>query len=648
MPCLAPVSYKKFPRHFLFLQGGIGGGAFLFLLALCWGIIAAGGMARPSLGQEAEDPVTRTYALAMHGTPQLPDNFTHLGYVNPNAPKGGSLRLAATGSFDDLNGFIIKGNPAPGLGLIYNSLTFSSPDEPFTQYGDLAEVIEIPKSRRWVAFELRADARWHDGTPITADDVVWSFYTLRDQGNPSFRTYWAGISEASAQGPRRVVFRFKDGTNAELPLIIGGLTILPKHYWQGRDFSSPSLEPPLGSGPYKIANFEAGRRISYERVEDFWGKDLPLYRGRWNFNTISFDVYLDELVLVEAFKKGEYDLRVENSAKNWATAYEDIGAVKDGHIIRQIFTYNKPGSLQGFTYNLRRPLFQNPKIRQALAYAFDFEWMNKTLFFNAYQRSRSYFEGSELAATGLPEGEELSYLQQWQGRIPNAVFNEAYAPPSSDGSGQDRKNFREALRLLKEAGWNLVDGKLRDQNGQEFRFEILNSAQTSATWERILQPFVQNLQRMGIQATIRNLEQNQYIERLRAFDFDMVIDVVGNSHSPGNEQTSMWGSLAADQPGSSNLAGVKDPAIDEMIAALIAAPDRKSLVLRTRALDRVLQFGYYMLPHWNFNGVRMAYWNKFGLPARGPAYSPPASSDSWWIDPQKQQNLPGGVRAKAP
>jgi len=594
--------------------------------------IAALVLAGPSLAGAAE-PV-KGHGIAMHGDLRYGPDFGHFDYVNPDAPKGGAARLADTGSFDNLNPFIIRGEAAAGLGLTYDTLTVQSADEPFAEYGLLAETIESPADRSWVQFTLRGGARWHDGRPITADDLLFSFHTLRDKGAPFYRFYYASVERTERIDARTVRFVFQPGDNRELPLILGQLPVLPKHYWEDREFDRTTLEPPLGSGPYRIRSFEAGRRIVYERVADYWGRDLAVNRGRHNFDVISYDYYRDRTVQLEAFKAGEFDYRAENSAKNWATAY-DIPAVRNGLLTLAEIPHDRPAGMQGFVYNTRRALFADRRVREALAYAFDFEWSNRNLFHGQYKRTRSYFDNSELAATGLPGPEELAILEPFRGRIPDEAFHREYNPPATDGSGRIRDNLREGDRLLKEAGWIIRDGKLvHGETGRPFAFTI---TLVSPDFERIALPFARNLQRLGVEARVRTVDTAQYLRLLENFDYDMITFPFGQSASPGNEQRLYWGSAAAEQPGSRNFAGIKDPAIDELIELLIAAPDRQSLIVRTRALDRVLQWGFYVIPQFHLDYDRIAYWNLFGRPEVTPRQG--AQFDAWWIDPDRARAI---------
>ncbi len=582
----------------------------------------------------AQESVAAVHALAMHGEPKYGPEFKHFDYVNPEAPKGGEIRQFATGSYDSFNPYIIKGDPGPSSSI--ETLLTSSDDEAFTEYGLLAESIEVPEDRAWVVFNLRPEARWHDGRPVSADDVVFSFGILKEKGLPFFRAYYANVEKAEKLGERRIKFSFGGGVNRELPLIMGQLPVLPKHYWEGREFDNTTLEPPLASGPYKVDSFEAGRSITLRRVADYWGKDLPVNAGRNNWDVIHFEYYRDETVALEAFKAGRYDFRSENTAKVWATGY-DFPAIRDGRVIKEEIPNELPTGMQCFAYNTRRDIFKDPKVRQALAYAFDFEWTNKALFYGQYTRTESYFSNSELASSGLPQHEELEILERYRDRVPEEVFTTEYHPPKTDGSGNLRANLRKGAELLDQAGWEVVDGKRTHKgSGQILNFEILLA---NPAFERIAQPFVQNLARLGVAARIRTVEAAQYQNRMDDFDFDMTVEGFGQSLSPGNEQREFWGSQVADVPGSRNTIGIKDPVIDALIDLVIAAPDRQSLIDRTHALDRVLLWWHYVIPHYHIRAFRVAYWNMFGRPKVTPKYA--LGLDTWWIDREKLAALSG-------
>ena len=611
-------------------------------------------------GAAGQERVRVTHAMAMHGEPKYGPALKHFDYVNPDAPKGGEVRLGVQGTFDSFNPYIIKG--VPGAGSAIESLTVSSADEAFTEYGLIAETIEWPDDRSWVTFTLREEARWHDGKPITADDVMFSFETLKAKGRPSFRFYYGSIEKAEKLGPRRVRFDFGaendreasqtarqpsilpaecrdrfasgDRINRELPLIAGQLPILPKHYWEGRDFEKTTLEPPLGSGPYRIVDFDPGRYIVVERVDDYWGRDLAVNRGQYNFDRIRYDYYRDPTVIRLALKAGQIDYREENQAKAWALDY-DVPRVHEGWLKLEEVPHQRPTGMQAFVINNRRPVFADARVRRALAYAFDFEWSNRNLFFSQYARTESYFSNSELASSGLPEGEERDILDCFRGRIPDEVSSEVYAAPATDGSGWPRDNLREAFALLAEAGWVVRDSKLVNaETGVGMDFEILL---VSPAFERIVLPFKRNLGRLGIDVRVRLVDRSQYINRLREFDFDVIVASWGQSDSPGNEQRDFWGSAAANSPGGRNYAGINDPVGDELIELIISAPDRESLISRTRALDRVLLWGHYVIPQWHARNQRIAYWNKFSRPALTPRNG--TSLSYWWIDAVKASAL---------
>jgi microcin C transport system substrate-binding protein len=584
----------------------------------------------------AEKIVTPVHALAMHGKPKYGPDFKHFDYVNPHAPKGGDVRLYAIGTFDNLNSFTLKGISAVGLGSLYDTLLTQSFDEAFTEYGLLAESIEVPQDRSWVAFTLRKEARWHDGKPITVEDVIFTLKMLKTKGHPFYRAYYANVAGAEKIGERKVKFTFSGGENRELPLITGQLPILPKHYWESRSFEKTTLKPPLGSGPYKIKSFHPGRTITYTRVMDYWGKDLPVNRGRHNFDTIRYDYYRDSTVALQAFKAGEYDFRQENSSKDWATAY-NVPAVHGGLIKKELVSHERPTGMQAFIFNIRRPFFRDRRVREALTYAFDFEWANQNLFYGQYTRTTSYFSNSELASRGLLSREELTILEPFRGKIPEEVFTKEYRPPSTLGEGRIRANLRQALKLLKEAGWVFRKRKLVDKKtGEPFSFEILLH---QPSWERISLPFAKNLERLGIDARVRTVDAAQYQKRVEVFDYDMVVDVFPQSLSPGNEQRDLWSSAAADEMGSRNTIGIKDPTADALIDLVISAHDRESLVYRTRALDRVLLWGHYLIPHWHIRSFRVAYWDIFDRPEVTPKYT--LGFDTWWVDPRKEAALKG-------
>ncbi|HJO72929.1 MAG: extracellular solute-binding protein [Rhodospirillales bacterium] len=622
--------------------------------ALALAFVLSAVVASPDAGAEAVKP---RHAIAMHGTPKYGPDFKHFDYVNPEAPKGGAARYAAIGTFDNLNPFILKGHWVAGAGALFETLTTRAQDEAFTNYGLLAESIEMPDDRSWVAFTLRKEARWHDGRPMTPEDVIFSLDVLKNKGHPRYRFYYANVAKAEKVGPRKVRFTFSgpentlgprpvaagpgceftlsSSVNRELPLIVGEMAILPRHYWQGKDFTKTTLDPGiLGSGPYRIKSFEPGRTVVYERDRNYWGADLPVNRGSNNFDIIRYDYYRDSTVALEAFKAGAYDFRMENTSKSWATAY-DSPAVKAGLIKKEEIRHELGTGMQAFVFNTRQPIFRDRRVRQALAYAFDFEWTNKNLFYGQYTRTASYFSNTELASRGKPGPEELKILECFRGRIADEVFSRQYKVPASDGSGNIRRNLRAALRLLGQAGWVVKDGKLvSKKTGQRLSFEILLN---QPIWERIALPFKRNLAKLGVEAKIRTVDTAQYQKRTEKFDFDMIVDVFGQSLSPGNEQRDLWGSISADREGGRNTIGIKDPVIDQLTDLVIAAPDRENLIARTRALDRVLLWGYYVIPHWHIRTFRVAAWDKFGRPKETPKYG--LGLGTWWVDAAKAASL---------
>ena len=599
------------------------------LLALGAGLSALPATARAATpaGGGAPGTLVRTHALSLLDEPALPRDFTHFPWVNPQAPKGGEIALTALGSFDSFNPFILRGTAAVGISNVYDQLLVRNADEQTAEYGHLVESIELPADRKGVAFELREAARWHDGRPVTAEDVVWTFNALRTQGRPFYRAYWADVTEAVAEGTKRVVFRFANNENRELALILGDMMVLPKHVWEGRDFTRPSLDVPIGSGPYRIERFEPNRSVVYRRVADWWGRDLPTARGQHNFDVIRYEYFRDNTVAFEAFKAGQIDFRSENVARDWATGY-DFPATRRNLVLRDEIRHEIPTGMQGFAMNLRRPLFQNAQVRRALIEVFDFEWMNANLFYGAYARTNSFFSNSDFAATGLPQEREREILEGFRGRIPDTVFTEEHRLPVTDGSGNNREGARRALDLLRQAGWTIRDRRLTNAQGQRFEFEILLS---SASFERVALPYTQWLERLGITARVRTVDPAQYQVRMDAFDYDMTVDVIGQGFSPGNEQRDYFTCQKARENGSQNIAGFCDPAIDALVEMVIAAPDRAELVARTRALDRVLQHGNYLIPNWHSRTFRIAFWDRFGRTPRNPRYGL-GFPTGWWID----------------
>jgi len=596
----------------------------LRVLAFCIAVVCA----------SAAQAQNAQFGIALHGDPKYPANFTHFDYVNPDAPKGGDLHLSALGTFDTVNPYTLKGVSAEGAPMVFETLMSGSLDEAFTQYGWVAETVTVAPDRTWVSYKLRPEAKFQDGSPITPEDVIFSFEVLRDKGHPFYRSYYKDVAKAEKTGPREVRFTFRDATNSELPLIMGQLPILSKRSLEGKDFAATTLEAMVGSGPYKIESLTPGRTITYVRVKDWWAKDLPVNKGRFNFDRITYDYYRDATVAVEAFFAGRYDFRQENIAKNWALNY-NTPAVQQGLIKRQEIKNELPAGMQAFVFNMRRPLFQDRRVREALNYAFDFEWSNKNFAYNSYKRTASYFENSELAAKGMPSQDELKILEPYRGKEPDEVFTKEFTLPTTDGSGDNRDNLRKASELLKEAGWVLKDGILTDAQGHPFTFEIIDA---EPAFDRWIQPFLRNLERLGIKASFRVVDTSQYQNRLDNFDYDMTVSVFGQSLSPGNEQFDTWGSSKADVKGSRNLIGVKDPVVDALLEKLVHASSRQDLVTICHALDRVLLWQYYVIPHWHIGMYRIAYWDKFGQPTIAPKYGLEVV-DAWWIDASKADKI---------
>jgi microcin C transport system substrate-binding protein len=608
---------------------------------LAFVLVLAGLLAAPAW---AEDEPVRHHALSLMGEPKYKAGFDHFDFVNPDAPKGGLVRMADIGSFDSLNPVLYKGEAAARLGLVYENLMADSLDEPSTSYGLVAEWASYPPDYASVTFKLRDEARWHDGTPIKPEDVIYSL-EVNKAANPRMGLYYKNVSRAEATGPNEVTFYFDVKNNRELPMIMGQLTILPKHWWTGKDANGnqrdpmkTTLEPPLGSGPYRIKEVKPGRSISYERVEDYWGKDLAVNRGQWNYDEIRFEYYRDDTIAFESFKAGNLDYWQEISAKNWATAY-DFAAVRNGFIKRQEVPIQRTQPMQCFVLNMRRPQFQDRRVREAFNLAFNFEWANKNLFYDQYARVGSYFQGSDLAApNALPQGRELEILNEVKDGLPPEVFTEVYKNPVNENPGDIRNNLRKAVTLLKEAGWEVKNGVLTNvKSGQPMRVEFLL---VSPLFERIVQPYLANLERLGIKGTIRLVDSAQYTRRLNVFDYDIVVGNFAQSDSPGNEQRDFWGSEAADREGSRNLIGVKSPAIDKLIDHVIFAKDRAELVAASNALDRALLWSEFVVPQWYAPSVRIAYWDRYGQPKKLPGLTP-GFLQVWWFDQSLASRLPG-------
>jgi len=609
----------------------------LVLAALLLVLAAASG--------EAQEPVWR-HATSLNEEPKYPPDFKHFDYVNPDAPKGGLVRLSDTGGFDTLNPILPKGNPAPGLGLIYEPLMTSALDEVSTMYGLIADAMRYPDDFSSVTFRLRPEAKWHDGEPITPEDVVWSFNKLVEL-NPSQRFYYQHVSKAEVTGDHEVTFTFDQTGNRELPHIVGQLLVLPKHWWEGkdangkqRDIASSTLEAPLGSGPYRVDRIVPGKTISFKRVDDYWARDLPVAIGQNNFDEIRYEIFLDDTVEFEAFKADVFDWRSENSAKRWATQY-NFPAVEKGYVIKEELdnAYRDNGVMVGFIPNLRRDPFKDIRVRRALNYAFDFETLKKTLFYGQYDRIDSFFYGTKLAASGLPEGQELALLEPLKDEVPPEVFTTPYENPVGGSPEKERENLRQALALLQEAGYHLDGRKLVDKNGKQLSFELLLNGPTI---EAVALAYQSSLRKIGIDMQVRSIDTPQWINRVRSRDFDMIYTGWAQSLSPGNEQRAYWGSEAADRDNSQNYGGIKDPAVDTLVEMIVKAKDREELVAATHALDRVLMANQYVIPSYTLRLSRIARWDRFDRPAELPEYSI-GFPTVWWWDEAKAQRIRTGA-----
>jgi microcin C transport system substrate-binding protein len=590
---------------------------------------------------QTSEPVWR-HALSLFGDIKYPADFKRFDYVNPDAPKGGVARMISIGTFDNFNVAVagVKGSIAPAANLIYETLMARSQDEVATEYGLLAEAASHPDDFAWVIYRLRKEARWHDGKPVTPEDVIFSIEALKKY-SPMYASYYGHVQKVEKIGEHEIKFTFDAPGNRELPTIIGELEVLPKHYWEGtdsqgrkRDISATTLEPPLGSGPYRIKEFVAGRSVVLERVKDYWGVSHPTRIGENNFDEMRFEFFRDNLVALEAFKADQADWISENSAKQWATAY-DFPAVTEKRVVKEEFPINDSGRMQAFILNLRREQFKDARLRRAFNYAYDFEEMNKQLFFGQYKRINSYFEGTELASSGLPQGQELEILETVRDKVPADVFTTAFVNPVGGNPESVRANLRESARLLKEAGFEVKDRKLVDAGGKPVTVEILVQDPSA---ERIALFYKPSLERIGVTASIRVVDDAQYQNRLRSFDFDMIIDQWGESLSPGNEQREYWGSQTADQPGARNTIGIKNPAVDTLIDKVIFAKDRAELVAATRALDRVLLWNFYVVPQFTYGFARYARWDRFGH-AELPKYARSGLPSLWWFDADKAAKI---------
>ena len=587
----------------------------------------------------AQDKVWR-HGMSLLGVPRQPADFAHYAYVNPDAPKAGTVRLAAMGTFDNFNPVVanVRGNIAAGTDLIYDTLMSSALDEVGTSYGLLAEAVSYPEDRSSVSYRLRPEARWHDGVPVSVDDVIWSFEAWR-KNSPTMQRYYGHVQRVEKTGEREVTFFFDQAGNRELPQIVGEFQVMPKHWWEGtgpdgktRDVTATTLEYPLGGGAYRIKSAEPGRNTVYERVPDYWGANLPVNVGINNFAEIRYEYFRDTTVALEAFKADQLDWRTESSAKDWATAY-DFPAVRDKRVVLDEFPIRSFGIMQAFAFNLRRDRFKDWRVRRAFDLAFDFEDLNQALFYGQYRRIVSYFDGTELASTGVPEGRELQILESVRGKVPDRLFTEPYRSPVGGSAEATRANLREAMALLREAGWEIKDRKLVNaKTGEAMKVEFLLS---QPTFERVALRYKPALEKLGVSVSVRNVDDTQYQNRLRQFDFDVIVQSWGQSLSPGNEQRYYWGSEAANVPGTGNVGGIENPAIDALIERIIFATSREDLVATTKALDRVLLWNHYVVPQWTYGKQRSARWDRFGRPQTLPEYGAAAFPNVWWSDAAK-------------
>ncbi len=585
------------------------------------------------------------HGLSLFGDLKYPAEFKYFDYVNPAAPQGGSVRQLAEGTFDNFNSVVagVKGNLAMGTELFTETLMTSALDEVSTEYGLLAEAVSHPEDFSSVTYRLRSEARWHDGKPVTPDDIIFSFDAFR-QNSPQLGAYYRHVIKAEKTGEREITFTFDGPGNRELPQIVGQLPVLPKHWWQGadkngnkRDVTQTTQEPPLGSGPYRIKSFVPGHSIAYEKVEDYWGKNVNAVIGTRNFQTIRYEYFRDSTVTLEAFKGDQVDWFVESSAKNWATSY-DFPAVREKRVVLEEFPIRSSGGMQAFAFNIRRDKFKDSRLRRAFNYALDFEEMNKQLFYGQYRRTNSYFEGTELASTGLPEGKELEILQTVKDQLPADLFAKPYANPIGGNPQAVRENLRTALALMREAGYEIRDTRLvNTKTNEALTAEILIAQQA---FERVVLFYKPSLERLGVAVTTRVVDPAQYENRLRQWDYDIIVASWGQSLSPGNEQRGFWSSEAAGQPGSRNLIGIKNPAVDTLIERLIFSKDRDDLVAATKALDRVLLWNDYVVPQWTYGKLRSARWDRFGHPENMPKYGNAAFPAVWWWDADKAAKAP--------
>ena len=605
----------------------------ILLVALGLALFPVSGQAEPASG------------LAMHGAPRAAPDFTHFSYANPDAPKGGRATFSVRGSFDSLNPLIVKGVSADGVReFLYESLLARAYDEPFTLYGLIAEGVETPPDRSYVEFTLNPHAKFSDGTPITVDDVIFSHAVLRDHGRPNHRSYYKKVAKVEKTGERKIRFTFDASGDREMPLIMGLMPVLPRHLLTAETFEKTTLEPPIGSGPYVIAKLDPGKTITYKRDPNYWGRDLPVNRGLNNFDEIRYDYYRDTGSMFEAFKSGLVQFRHETDPTRWTEGY-NFPAMRDGRVIKEALPVETPAGMSALVFNTRRPIFADPRVRQALIRLFDFEWVNRTLYHSQYARTESYFARSELSSHGHPaDATERALLAPFPDAVKPAIMDGDFSFPVSDDTGQNREGRVEALRLLEQAGYLLKDGKLINQaTGEPFAFEILAATRAQ---ERLLLTYARALKQVGIEARIRQVDSAQYQRRKQTYDFDMIQNYWGVSLSPGNEQSFRWGSQAAVTEGSFNYPGVKSEAVDAMIAALLRAEDRTSFVSAVRALDRVLLSGDYVVPLFYLPRQWVAHWRTLKRPAKTPLYG--YRLDTWWLDPSAKAQSGGKRHAVTP
>ncbi|MFT7087209.1 MAG: microcin C transport system substrate-binding protein [Rickettsiales bacterium] len=572
------------------------------------------------------------HGISIFGDLKYSENFSHFDYVNPDAPKGGGIKYGAEGTFNNLNPFILKGISAAGMEMNFDSLMEGSADEISSKYGLVAKSVKISSDKKILTFKLRKIARFHDGSKVTADDVVFSFKILKEKGHPSFLMMYRDVLKVEKISNYEVKFILKNGDNRELPLSIASMPIFSEKYFSDKDFSKTTLEAPLGSGPYRVLNVDAGKSIIFERVKNYWAKDLGINRGRYNFDKITYDYYRDNNVLVESFKAGSYDFRQENIARNWANAY-NIDKVKNGEIVKKQIKHNLPSPMQAFVFNLRKDKFKNSLVRKAIALSFDFEWVKEKIFYDSYDRTNSFFENSEFGSSGLPNSVELKILNKFKDKIPESVFNKEFKLPKNDGSGFSRNSLIEARDLLEEAGYFVIDQKLIDPNtGSQFELEFLIN---SKAFQMVITPMIKNLAVLGIKSKVRLVDENQYQNRLKNYDYDIVVNVFGSGMVPGDEQFSYWHSSQKDIIGGYNLAGVSNDAVDYLVERISKIQTKKELKILTKCLDRILLNEFYVIPQWRSGYHRILYQNKFEMPKNTPPYS--LSLDSWWIKPLKKR-----------